>query len=174
VQRLGARSVTAAYATKHHRPASTLAIEPAIATVDPAGSRHVALLRGSSESSACKHQLRGSLVETCIDEVPAGPIWLTVAIVTGATRVWINLWKPLIDSLGPILGERCQPVQCLDDRFVGLSLHYQLDASLEHDGRVRLWWGPRHPSDAPDGTNPIAAPWRPSLVEVRLRSTALR
>ncbi|WP_432834091.1 hypothetical protein [Dactylosporangium sp. CA-092794] len=147
VQRLGARTVTAAFATKRHQPTSTLAIEPASATDEPVGSRHVALLRGSSESSAWKYQLRNSLVAAGVEEVPAAPIWLTVAIATGPGRVWTNLWKPLIDSLGPILGERAaNPFNASDDRIVDLGLHHQLDTGLEHDVRVRLWWGPMPPA----------------------------
>jgi hypothetical protein len=139
VQRLGARAVAAAFATNRHQPISTLAIEPASATIEPVGSRHVALLRGSSESSARKYQLRNSLVAAGIEEVPAGPIWLTVALATGPGRVWSNLWKPLIDSLGPILGERAaNPFNASDDRIVELGLHHQLDTSLEHDVRVQL------------------------------------
>jgi hypothetical protein len=146
VQRLGPKTVTAAFATKRQQPTSTLAIEPARAAGEPPTSRHTALLRGSSESSAWKHQLRDGLVAAGIQEIPAGPIWLTVAIATGPARVWTNLWKPLIDSLGPILGERAaNPFNAFDDRIVDLSLHHQLDNGLEHDVRIRLWWGAMPP-----------------------------
>ncbi len=146
VQRLGARTVTAAFATKRHQPTSTLAIEPARAAGEPPNSRHTALLHGSSEGGAWKHRLRDGLVEAGVQEVPAGPIWLTAAVATGSARVWTNLWKPLIDSLGPILGERAEnPFNAFDDRIVDLSLHHQLDTGLEHEVRIQLWWGPMPP-----------------------------
>ncbi|GAA3284103.1 hypothetical protein Dvina_01855 [Dactylosporangium vinaceum] len=147
VQRLGARTVTAAFATKRYRPTFALAIEPASAATEPVGSMHLALLRGSSESSAWKHRLRQSLIDAEVAEVPAGPVWLTAAIATWPGRVWTNLWKPLIDSLGPILGERAaNPFNAFNDRIVDLGLHHQLDTSLEHDVRLQLWWGPMPPA----------------------------
>jgi hypothetical protein len=146
VQRLGPQTVTAAFATKRHQPVSTLAIEPARPAAEPPGSRHTALLHGSSEHSSWKHQLRDSLRAAGVDQVPPGPVWLTVAVATGPTRVWTNLWKPLIDSLGPILGERpANPFNTFDDRIVDVSLHHELDHGLEHDVRLRLWWGPMPP-----------------------------
>jgi hypothetical protein len=45
-----------------------------------------------------------------------------------------------------VLGERAaNPFNAFDDRIVDLSLHHELDRSLDHDVRLRFWWGPTPP-----------------------------
>lgn len=34
-----------------------------------------------------------------------GPVSMDIALTTGPNRNWANLWKPVIDSFGPVVGE---------------------------------------------------------------------
>jgi hypothetical protein len=49
-----------------------------------------------------------------------------------------NLWKPLIDSLGPILGEHPSRGPH-DDRIVDLGLHHHVEPDLGHGVTIHLW-----------------------------------
>src|ERR1700729_3025628 len=59
---------------------------------------------GSYERREWKQKLHDRLAvrAATIDPGPAG---LKVALTTGPGRNWANLWKPLIDAFGPVLGE---------------------------------------------------------------------
>jgi hypothetical protein len=55
--------------------------------------------------------------------------------MVGPGRNWLNLWKPTIDALGPLLGS-AQPGKLWnprDGRIVELGLHCVVDADLRHD-----------------------------------------
>jgi hypothetical protein len=60
-------------------------------------------MTGSYERAAWRQSLRDQLIGAGVQPIPAGPVQLTAAITTGRAHTWSNLWKPLIDSLGPIL-----------------------------------------------------------------------
>jgi hypothetical protein len=62
---------------------------------------------------------------------------LEVAISIASGRNWINQWKPLIDSLGPILGERPgRSFHPRDDLIISLSLHHTVGDHIGHE----MWW----------------------------------
>jgi hypothetical protein len=66
---------------------------------------------------------------------------MDVAITTGPARNWANIWKPLIDALGPILGEDPRrPFHPHDDRIVSLGLHHDVERDIGHDVIVGLRW----------------------------------
>jgi hypothetical protein len=67
-----------------------------------------------------------------IDPLPPGPVWLEVSYIVGPTRNWLNLWKPTIDSLGPLLGDTPggRPWNPLDGRIIELSLHCAVDQNV--------------------------------------------
>ena len=54
----------------------------------------------------------------------------------------MNLWKPTMDSMGPVLGYASQtnPYHPNDDRIVRLQMHKHLDKSLEYDVEITMWW----------------------------------
>lgn len=59
---------------------------------------------------------------------------VSIALTTGPGCNWANLWKPLIDAFGPVLGEvPTRPFHPHDDRIVRLGLHHTIDTGLAHD-----------------------------------------
>jgi hypothetical protein len=100
-------------------------------------------LTGSYESKEWKATLRDLLLQAGHHQAPgsAGPVSLDIAVTTGPGRNWANLWKPLIDSFGPVLGEDPQrPFHPNDDRITELGLHHQINAALGHDVMISAWW----------------------------------
>jgi hypothetical protein len=66
---------------------------------------------------------------------------MDVAVTTGPARNWTNLWKPLLDSFGPELGEDpARPFDPDDHRIVNLGLHYNVDSGLGYDVMIDAWW----------------------------------
>lgn len=52
-----------------------------------------------------------------------------------------NLWKPLIDAFGPVLGEDGRRAfHPYDDRIVELGLHHRVVNDIGHDVIVDAWW----------------------------------
>jgi hypothetical protein len=98
-------------------------------------------IAGSYERSAWKHDLRRRLLQARVEPAEPGPVAMDITLGTGPDRNWANLWKPVLDSLGPILGEPSdRPFHPHDDRIVSLGLHHEIDASLGHDVTVMAWW----------------------------------
>jgi hypothetical protein len=66
---------------------------------------------------------------------------MTISITTGPGRNWANIWKPLIDAFGPVLGEN--PEQSFhpnDDRITRLSLHHNVNTEIGHDVIITARW----------------------------------
>ena len=146
-QRLGPEQIAAAFATKRPGGRSYLAISAAVPSNIQTPAGYVVVLSGSASGTAWKQALHEDLRAAGLGAIRSGPVWLTIAISTGSDRVWTNLWKPLIDSLGPLLGEGpSQPFHPYDDRIVDLGLHHQRDPALGHDVVVHVWWGPAPPA----------------------------
>lgn len=59
-------------------------------------------------------------------------------------RVWPNLWKQTIDSLGPVLGltRPDREFHPRDGRIVRLGIHRTDDPPLAFDVEVGIWWRP--------------------------------
>src|ERR1700733_9201063 len=73
--------------------------------------------------------------------IDPGPAGLKIALTTGPGRNWANLWKPLIDAFGPVLGEDLtRPFHPHDDRIVSLGLHHTIDTGIAHDVIIDAWW----------------------------------
>ncbi|WP_308714914.1 hypothetical protein [Phytohabitans maris] len=142
-QHLGATRFAAVFGRKT-RGRSWLATGPAVPDTKPATApRFTARLTGSYVRPEWKRALRDLLIRDGVTPAPAGPLALHVTIGTGPARNWANLWKPLIDSLGPLLGEHPgRPFHPHDDRIVDLSLHHHIDAALGYDVQVGLRWAP--------------------------------
>nr|MDT0659120.1 hypothetical protein [Micromonospora sp. DSM 115978] len=141
VTRLGPTRVTAAFGRKI-RGRSWIGAGPAVP--EPvAALPFTARIAGSYVKPEWKHELRNRLIATGVRPMPPGPLALWVGIGTSPGRNWANLWKPLIDALGPVLGEPPgRPFHPYDDRIVDLSLHHHTDPALGHDVQVGLWWAP--------------------------------
>ncbi|HEY7431990.1 MAG TPA: hypothetical protein VH641_14810 [Streptosporangiaceae bacterium] len=138
-QRLGPRRVAAIFGRKIHGP-SSLAVAPAQPGVAGASGQFSARLAGSYERRQWKQELHDRLAARAATIDP-GPVGLTIALTTGPGRNWANLWKPLIDAFGPVLGEDpSRPFHPHDDRIVRLGLHHTIDTGIAHDVVIDAWW----------------------------------
>jgi hypothetical protein len=138
-QRLGPQRVAAIFGRKIHGP-SSLAVGPAQPDTAGAAPQFSARMTGSSERAEWKQQLHDRLAAQAAPIDP-GPAGLTIALTTGPGRNWANLWKPLIDAFGPVLGEDpTRPFHPHDDRIVSLGLHHTVDSGLAHDVIIDAWW----------------------------------
>jgi hypothetical protein len=138
-QRLGSHRLAAVFGRKTHGP-SRLKFSPA----QPSSDRtpmFVARMTGSYERRAWKAALRDRLLDVGVEPVAPGPVALDVAITIGPSRNWANLWKPLFDAMGPVLGEDPhRPFHPHDDRIVSLGLHHHIDPGIGHDVIIAAWW----------------------------------
>jgi hypothetical protein len=77
----------------------------------------------SAQSTEYKQQLRDQLLHR--QPLSPGPVRLDLAFLVSAHRNWINLWKPTIDALTPILGPTRPDREWhpRDRRIVELGLH---------------------------------------------------
>ncbi|MFC7597502.1 hypothetical protein ACFQU3_19450 [Terrabacter sp. GCM10028922] len=92
----------------------------------------------SSQTKAYKEQVRSSVAHAT--ELPPGGVHLELAFVVGPRRNWLNLWKPTIDALDPLLG-RTRPDRDWhpnDGRIIDLGLHVNVDSSLGHDVLITI------------------------------------
>jgi hypothetical protein len=138
-ERLGPQRVAAIFGRKICGP-SSLAVGPAQPDAAKASPQFSARMAGSSERRRWKQTLHDRLAvqAATIDPGPAG---LTIALTTGPGRNWASLWKPLIDALGPVLGEDpTWPFHPYDDRIVSLGLHHTIDTGIGHDVIIDAWW----------------------------------
>jgi hypothetical protein len=141
-RRLGPLRLAAAFGRKAHGP-STLAVGPAEAEPAVAPPQFTTRLTSSYDRPAWKQTLLDRLAAAGCRPLPAGPVHFDIAISTGPGRNWTNLWKPSLDSLGPLLGyDPAWPFDPHDDRIVALGLHHTLDAHLGHDVTLQFWWSP--------------------------------
>ena len=110
-------------------------VEPAIAITDPSGSQYNAHVHttASGSTTAYKQQIHDQLIGA--SELPVGPVSLQISFTVGPRRNWLNLWKPTIDALDPILG-RTRPDRSWhprDGRITELGLHSTVDQELGND-----------------------------------------
>jgi hypothetical protein len=139
-QRLGPARITAMFGRKVHGP-SYLAVGPAEPDPGAVPPPFSAQISGSYESKQWKSALRDRLVRTQVAVPGAGPVGMTIGITTGPGRNWANIWKPLIDAFGPVLGEDPErPFHPSDDRIVSLGLHHDVNTAIGHDVIVTAWW----------------------------------
>lgn len=121
------------WCTKQHNDHSFVRIEAARQTSEPSSGILFAGTTASSSTPAFKEQIYNAVAGT--SELPPGPIHLELAFVVGPSRNWLNLWKPTIDSLSPVLGNAhpYRPWHPLDGRITELGLHLAVDRTLGHD-----------------------------------------
>jgi hypothetical protein len=97
---------------------------------------------GSSQSQAWKQQIHDACRAAVSDTLPPGPVALRICFTVSSLRNWSSLWKPAIDTLGPVLGTKDppSPFRPDDDRITDLALHRSTNDTLNHDVLVDLWW----------------------------------
>jgi len=93
----------------------------------------------SSGADDFKEQIADRL--SAFPQLPYGPLRIHISFTIGPSRNWINLWKPTIDSLVPLLGRdphgatKWSP---LDGRITDLALHLKVDRALGSKVQIAL------------------------------------
>lgn len=139
-QRLGPQHLAAVFGRKVHGP-SWLAAGAALTDAAATPALFTTRMTGSYERTEWKAALRQRLLQAGVTQAPPGPVAMQIAITTGPSRAWPNLWKPLLDAFGPVLGEDpALPFHPHDDRITELGLHHDLQPDLGYDVLIQAWW----------------------------------
>lgn len=141
-QRLGAEKFDAVFGVKRHGATSTLAVTQARPIAAHREPDMVVRTTASATTRAWKEQVRDACATAVPVEPIQGAIGIDIEFRLSPARNWSTVWKPAIDSLGPLLGvpNPHRPSTPNDDRIVRLGLHRSLDASLGWDILLSLWW----------------------------------
>jgi hypothetical protein len=134
-------------------------VSPALRAEPPAFAWD-ARTTASAEKAAYKEQVRSA--PGAASELPAGPVHVQIAFTVSPRRNWMNLWKPTIDVLDPLLGRTRPDRNChpRDGRITDLGLHLTKDATLGNDISISITAAP---ADAPaDAGIERAEPVRPT------------
>jgi hypothetical protein len=135
LSRVGPGTLACVWGTKQHSDSSLVRIEHALPApaVPPPGCCYTVRTSASSQSPAFKEQIRAQL--SAARPVPPGPVRMQLGFTVGPRRNWLNLWKPVIDALGQILGRApgAGPWSPLDGRIVDLGLHCRVKPSIAND-----------------------------------------
>ena len=96
----------------------------------------------SPAKSEWKVGIRNKLKTQQFIPLRAGAVDIQLVWKCSSRRNWINLWKPTIDAMGPILGEpdTHRPFYPNDDRIVSLKLHLNTDDSLGWSVDIGMMW----------------------------------
>lgn len=117
-------------ATKRHDTTSTIRVGPVTAAAAPARV-YAGRTTTSVDKVQFKEQVRDIVSVGAL--MPEGAIHLEVSYRVG-TRNWLNLWKPTLDALGPLLGitSTARPWHPSDGRITRLGLHVTHDPALRY------------------------------------------
>jgi hypothetical protein len=87
----------------------------------------------SAETKAYKEQVHAGVAGT--DEIPGGAVRLQISFAVGPRRNWLNLWKPTIDALDPLLDRTREERDWhpRDGRIIELGLHVSVDTALGNE-----------------------------------------
>jgi hypothetical protein len=139
----GAHRIAAAFGRKAHQPRSTIAVGPAVPVSGPLEPPQLSIRTSmSATTTAWKQAVHEACEAAVAGPTAAGPVALRIRLGVSSSRNWTALWKPAIDSLGPVLGISNPelPFRPDDDRIVELELHRSIDDALGHDVVVEAWW----------------------------------
>ncbi|RYB88515.1 hypothetical protein EUA06_20465 [Nocardioides glacieisoli] len=134
---LRSEDLVSVWCTKRHADTSRVLVAPARETPAPEAT-YTVRTTASSQVKPYKEQVRAAVAGDA--EIPAGGVQLQVAFVVGPHRNWLNLWKPTIDALDPLLGRTRaeRDWHPKDGRITDLGLHVAIDPSLGHDVVVTI------------------------------------
>jgi hypothetical protein len=135
------QDLVSVWCTKRHAKSSSILLTPARKTTPPPGVFCVRTT-ASSQTTAYKEQVRSGVAGAA--EIPAGPVRVELSFAVGPRRNWLNLWKPTIDALDPLLGRTRadRDWHPEDGRITDLALHRTTDATLGNDIVVSIAAGP--------------------------------
>ncbi|MFD1535317.1 hypothetical protein [Pseudonocardia aurantiaca] len=134
-QRLGSRGIASARARKRHGDRSLARLDTA-RPADPPLDRtfHRLQTTASAGTTAYKQQIHEQL--TASGALPGSPVSAVIGFRCGPDRNWLNLWKPTIDALGPLIGEGNRMWSPRDGAIVDLALHLLVDPARRWDVEV--------------------------------------
>jgi hypothetical protein len=133
------RQFVSVWATKSVGEQSHITIAPATQVADPAQPMEFEVSTSASdETPTYKKQIRDQLARALT--LPDGPVALELAFEVGPGRNWLNLWKPTIDSLDPLLGSTVpgRPWHPRGARIVELGLHCRVEPKRGHDVAITI------------------------------------
>jgi hypothetical protein len=143
IRRLGPVRFDAVFARKQHADHSSIRISRAAPVPRPPEPPQLhTRLSASATTIAWKEHLHAACLRATPEPAPPGPLTLQMRLAVSRRRNWAALWKPAIDSLGPILGrpDPTRPYRAHDDRITSLALHRRFDDLLGHRVGVEVWW----------------------------------
>lgn len=141
-RRLGAARFDAVFGEKRHSGISTVGVQPATHSSSARPPDMSVRTTVSTATRAWKEAVRSGCATAAPREPLEGPIRLDIEFHVSPARNWANLWKPAIDSLGPLLGvpDAKRPFAPDDDRIVEVGLHRELEDALGWDVVLNVWW----------------------------------
>lgn len=93
-----------------------------------------------------KQNLKDALVAVQPQIMTLNHLLLHLSVNCNSSKInWINLWKPTVDALGPIVGEVSpprlrQPFNPRDDRITQVNLHLSSNPTVSNKVQIGLWW----------------------------------
>lgn len=128
------------WGTKQHSASSFVRIEQAVPALAAPSFDCCYTVRTdtSSQSEKFKEQIRDQLATA--RPLPPGPVGMQLCFTIGPGRNWLNLWKPVIDALGQILGHApaAGSWSPLDGRIVDLGMHCRVEPAMGNDVHVAI------------------------------------
>lgn len=140
LSRHGVRDFAAVWCTKQHADTSYISVAEATPLERRPASAEWYEIRttASSQSATFKQQIQDQLRGAVA--LKDGRVALHLSFTVGPTRNWLNLWKPTIDALEPILGSSSPRRQWhpRDGRIVELGLHFCRDSEIGNDVTITI------------------------------------
>jgi hypothetical protein len=164
VDRLGPVRFDAAFASKRHEERSWIRIGPARPEPRTPGPPQVRTrTTASSASIDWKQQVHDAVLAATPAPAPPGPVAVQVRLTSSRWRNWAALWRPVTDSLGPVLGllDPDTPYRADDGRITDLAVHRRISDTLGHRVDVEIWWQPLPAGGRPPITWPDQPGRRP-------------
>ncbi|WP_370330732.1 hypothetical protein [Mycolicibacterium hippocampi] len=128
-------SLASVWCTKQYSEQSHVRIEPARENPQPPVELLIARPTASYDAPGglYKEQVRAAVADGA--PVPADrPVRLELSFVVGFTMNYLNLWKPTIDALGPLLGPGVsgKPWDPNDGRITELAMHVTVNPNARY------------------------------------------
>jgi hypothetical protein len=131
------QGLVSVWCTKRHDEHSYVRVEPATIAPDEQHVEFSVRTTTSATTTAFKQQIHDAARRA--SALPEGPVRLELSYVV-SKRNWINLWKPTIDALDPLLGRTVATRRWYprDGRITELGLHVSTDHAVQHDVQVQV------------------------------------
>ena len=131
----GPGRIVSARARKRHAEQSRARLDTAHPSdAVPEQPVHRAWTTAPAGTTAYKQQIHSQLITASTRPVPTGtPVSVVIGFRCGPGRNWLNLCKPTIDALGPLIGEGNRRWNDRAGAIVDLALHLQVDPAMRWD-----------------------------------------